>query len=398
MTVDICPATEAEVAEAIMSAKGPLRLQGGGTRSFGRPVEGQVLSLAGLQGITLHEPGALTLVVRPGTPMAEVDATLAAANQRLAFEPLDHRGLLGTSGTPTIGGVAAGNISGPRRVQSGAARDHMLGLRFVDGNGTIVKNGGRVMKNVTGYDLVKLLAGSHGTLGALTEISLKLQPMPETEATLSIRTASATSAIKAMATALGSPFDISGAATDIIDRTTGSSMTHIRIEGFSASVRYRTGRLQTLLSPNGAVTVDSETSAVLWRKIRDVAAFHTHPFVARLSIRPSDLPVYLAALAGTPCSVALDWGGGLVWIAVSEEDLQSASGTEDASVGAAPIITTLHALCAGHGGHATLIKAPLATRRHLPSFQPEPGPVARLTAGLRARFDPRGILNPGLMG
>jgi glycolate oxidase FAD binding subunit len=176
------PNSEAELAQIVADAKAPLAIHGGGTR--GVAVDGDALSTANLSGIELYEPGALTIVVKAGTPVAEVDAALAIEGQRLAFEPMDHRGLLGATGTPTMGGLIAANISGPRRIQAGAARDFALGVRFVDGRGEIIKNGGRVMKNVTGYDLVKLMSGSHGTLGVLTEVSLKVLPMPETEATL----------------------------------------------------------------------------------------------------------------------------------------------------------------------------------------------------------------------
>ena len=185
------PDTEAELARMLAAADGPLRVQGGGTRPIGGPVEGTPLTTSRISGIELYEPGALTMVAKAGTPLAEIEAALAEEGQRLAFEPIDHRGLLGTEGTPTVGGVFAANVSGPRRIQCGAARDFLLGVRFVDGAGRVVKNGGRVMKNVTGYDLVKLMAGAHGTLGVLTEVALKVLPVPEMSATLRIETARA---------------------------------------------------------------------------------------------------------------------------------------------------------------------------------------------------------------
>ena len=372
--------SEAELAEAVATAKGPLSIRGGGTRPIGRPVEGEVLSLAGLAGIELYEPGALTVVVRAGTPLAEVEAALAVENQRLAFEPMDHRGLLGTKGAPTIGGVVAANVSGPRRIQVGAARDHLLGVRFVDGSGTVIKNGGRVMKNVTGYDLVKLLAGSFGTLGILTEVALKVLPRTDVVASLMIHGLPDDQAVQAMSYALGSPFEVSGAA-HLPRGHNDAPVTLLRLEGFEASVGYRLGRLSELLSGRGEITklTDPEKVARQWQAVRDVECFHGDPDdVWRLSVRPTDAPGVVARMPeGT--RVAYDWGGGLIWAA-------SAPGTD------------LRAAIAGFGGHATLIRASQATRAALPVFQPEPASLTAISKGLRAKFDPRGILNSGLMG
>ena len=206
------PESEADLARMIAEAKGPLNIEGGGTR--GMDVEGETLSLSALSGVELYEPGALTLVAKAGTPVSEIEELLAGENQRLAFEPADYRGLLGTEGTPTIGGVFAGNISGSRRIQAGAARDFLLGVRFVDGAGQIVKNGGRVMKNVTGYDLVKLMSGAQGTLGVLSEVSFKVLPQAASMATVSVSGLDLPGAVRVMSAALGSPFDVTGAAYD----------------------------------------------------------------------------------------------------------------------------------------------------------------------------------------
>src|SRR6056297_949309 len=232
------PASEADLSDIVRDARGPLRIRGGGTRNLGAPSAGEVLETGGLSGISLYEPGALTLVAGAGTPLAEVEAALAAENQRLPFEPMDHRALLGTDGEPTIGGVVAANVSGPRRIQAGACRDSLIGVRFVDGAGTMLKNGGRVMKNVTGYDLVKLMAGSYGTLGVLMEVAFKVLPEVEAQASVVLSGLGPHQAVEAMAMALSSPFEVSGAA-----HLPGAGRTVLRLEGFTASVAYRADRL-----------------------------------------------------------------------------------------------------------------------------------------------------------
>jgi len=378
------PRSEAEMAEAVASLSAPVEVRGGGTRGgLGRPVQAaQTLSTGGLRGISLYEPGALTLVAGAGTPLAEIEAALAAENQRLAFEPMDHRPLLGSGGEPTLGGVAACNVSGPRRVQAGACRDAMLGVRFVDGAGRVVKNGGRVMKNVTGYDLVKLMGGSYGTLGVLTELAFKVLPMPEASATLVVRGLDDLSAVAAMTAALGSPFDVSGAAHLPEPGDPAAARTLVRIEGFAASVSYRAERLKDLLfaQTRGEVEVLAE-AADLWAEVRDVRGFAGRPgAVWRISLRPSDAPGLVAALPHT--GARYDWGGGLVWLLTEE--------TDDAAA-------AVRAEAARLRGHATLVRGPAALRASAGAFQPEAAPLAAISAGLRAKFDPRGLLNPGRM-
>ncbi len=371
------PETEAELAEMIAGATGPLHIRGGGTRSIGRAISGEVLETGGLSGITLYEPGSLTLVAKAGTPLAQIEAALDAEGQRLAFEPMDYRGLLGTKGVPTIGGVVAANVSGPRRIQAGACRDFLLGVRFVDGAGQVVKNGGRVMKNVTGYDLVKLMAGSWGTLGVLTEVSLKVLPTPEAAASILIDGLDDAEAIKVMARALGSPFEISGAAHVPIGLD-DTPVTMLRIEGFTHSVAYRAGQLSQMFKDH-AVRVESDSAKVAdgWRWVRDVAPMQDAAGdVWRISCKPSDAPGLTARLGAN--ALLYDWGGGLIWALMPEgADARAKLGTFD--------------------GHATLIRGSEASRRALPVFQPEPAPVAALTQGIRKKFDPRGILNPGLL-
>ena len=356
------PTSEIELSEMIKSANSPLRIVGGGTRPIGRVV-GEALSTAELTGISLHEPGALTLVARAGTPVAEIEAKLATQNQRLAFEPMDHRALMGTTGQPTIGGVVAANVSGPRRISVGACRDFLLGVRFVDGTGNIIKNGGRVMKNVTGYDLVKLLAGSYGTLGILTEVSFKVLPAVDAQTTLALSDLDDATAIRAMSAALSSPFELTGVA-----HSPALGLTHFRLEGFAASVAYRAGEITKLLAPFGTL---KETD-IDWATIRDVTAFANKTGdVWRISVKPSDAAA-LATKIGAH-AVKYDWGGGLIWALC-------------------PVGTDVRAAMGFTAGHATLIRGTGQT------FHPESVPLATISKNLRAKFDPRGILNTGIMG
>jgi glycolate oxidase FAD binding subunit len=357
------PQNERELAEAVRDAAGPLRVQGGGTRPVGAGA-GEVLETGGLAGVRLHEPEALTLVAGAGTALAEVEAVLAGARQKLAFEPVRWGPVLGAAGESTIGGVVAANVSGPRRVQAGAARDALIGVRFVDGRGEVITNGGRVMKNVTGYDLVKLLAGSWGTLGVLSEVSFKLLPVAGAEATLVLPELGAGDAVAAMAAALGSPYDVSGAGW-----MPGVGAV-VRVEGLAESVAYRAGRLTALLQRFGAVRVEREGSGALWRALGEVAPLQgLTGDLWRFSVMPSQAPGVVARLR---CPVVLDWGGGLIWAVL-------------------PAGADARALAAPYSGHATLMRGAGA------AFEPEAPAVAAISAALRARFDPRGILNPGRM-
>ncbi|MES2542390.1 MAG: FAD-binding protein [Pseudomonadota bacterium] len=358
------PTSDAELAEAVAGASGPLLVRGGGTRTLGHAV-GEVLETGGLSGVELYEPGALTLVVKAGTALDEVTQVLTGERQRLAFEVPDLRGLLGREGVSTIGGVVASNASGPRRVQVGACRDALLGVRFVDGAGTVVKNGGRVMKNVTGYDLVKLLAGSRGTLGVLSEVSFKVQAQPEAEATLMVEGLDDVAGLAALRAALGSPFDVSGAA-----RQGGRSL--IRVEGMAGSVGYRVRELTARIGGEISV-VEGEASAALWRQVRDVVPFHGRSGdVWRIATLPTVAAMIVAELKG---EAVWDWGGGLIWLL-----LDPGRGADVA------------AAIAGRG-HATLVRG-----QGGPVFPPEAPEVAALVAGVKAKFDPRGILNAGMMG
>ncbi len=375
----IAPDTESGLSGVVAGSSGPLRIKGGGTRPVGRPVVGETLSTADLRGIVLFEPGALTLVAKAGTPVSEIESVLAAEGQCLPFEPMDHRGLLGTDGESTIGGVVAANVSGPRRVQVGACRDFLLGVRFVDGSGNVVKSGGRVMKNVTGYDLARLMAGAHGTLGILSEISLKVLPRTAATGVLLLEGLEDVEAVRALSMALGSPFEVTGAAhtTNGVD---GAPVTMIRVEGFETQVAYRTERLATLLAEFGDWNIETDPTRTKagWAWVRDVEGFHDRQGdVWRLSVKLSDAPAL--ARRSDAAGLLYDWGGGLVWILVPEG-------------------TDLRTRLGDFAGHATLVRASESTRSSMDVFQPQPNRLAEIGRGLRKRFDPRGILNPGLMG
>ena len=390
MTSILLPDTEAEIEaivhEAAQSRSG-LAIHGGGTRAIGGHVHvDRTLSLQQMSGITLYEPSELVISARAGTPMAEIEATLAANRQRLPFEPIDYRRLLGSHGTPTIGGVTASNSSGPRRIQAGAARDSLIGIRATTGRGETIKSGGRVMKNVTGYDFVKLMAGSWGTLGILTEVTYKLLPEVETETTLLFSALSAERAVAAMTEALATPFEITGAAH--LPAADGApSRTLLRLEGFEASVAYRIDRLKAVLRSFGHFEeIGLEASRVLWKAVRDVEALETpHDAVIwRISVRPSDGPAIGARLeASLGARLLYDWAGGLIWASVPA----------DGDGGAAIV----RGAVAAAGGHALLVRGSSALRAAVPVFQPEAAPVAAMARRIRETFDPAGILNPGRM-
>jgi glycolate oxidase FAD binding subunit len=387
------PADEAGVAAAIAAAAAagePLLICGNGTKAkMLRPVQAaRSLSVRNLTGITLHAPKELVVSARAGTPLAEVEATVAADGQHLIAEPPDLTALLGGGAAPqTLGGVVAANLSGPRRVAWGAMRDHVMGVRAVNGAGAVIRSGGRVLKNVTGLDLCKLLTGSHGTLAVLTEITLKVLPAPETTGSLVIGGLDAGPAVAALSAALGSPYGVSGAAWLPAESAAlvpelaglGGSAALIRIEDFSSFVAYRLDRLRTELG--GALLADADSRAV-WRAVRDAAPLPAGPddAVWRVSVRPSTGPAVLAALAPAGVRGFLDWGGGLVWLAGPCD-----AATHDAVTRAA---------LAGQGTW-TLLRARDPLRAAVAVVPPEPAPLAAITRRVKAALDPHGILNPG---
>ncbi|WP_020180006.1 FAD-binding protein [Methylopila sp. M107] len=386
----IVPTDEAGVEAAVhdaMSSKTPIEIRGAGSRSgLGRPIQAaRTLTTQNLTGVTLLEPAELVASAKVGTPVAEFEAALAAAGQRLAFEPFDHRALYGSTAEPTVGGMVATNASGPRRVIAGAARDALIGVRLVTGRGEAIRSGGRVMKNVTGYDLVKLACGSHGTLGVLTEVTFKTLPIPETELSLVFEGLDDARAIEALSAAMGSPFEPTGAA-HLPAGDGAPARTVVRLENFASQLRYRSGELDRLLKPYGAAgRLDAEASRALWSTIRGSAPLlgpRERP-VWRVSIAPSRAAALVARLGPLVAAHFYDWSGGLIWIATEPS----------ADAGAAILRPAVREL----RGHATLVRASDAVRAAVSVFEPEVPALARLTRAVTEAFDPEAILNPGRM-
>ncbi|MEX2035447.1 MAG: FAD-binding protein, partial [Xanthobacteraceae bacterium] len=369
----------------------------GSKRALGRPSQSDLtLDLSGLTGVTLYEPEELVLSAKAGTPLAEVEALLHEKGQQLDFEPMDYAAILGgPAGSGSLGGALAANLAGPRRTKAGAARDHFLGVSAVSGRGESFKSGGRVVKNVTGYDLCKLLAGSFGTLAAMTELTIKTLPRPETEATVLVLGLDDARGNQAMCAAMASSCDVSAAAhlpAGLVMYFDGlhvmQAATAFRLEGVAPSVRHRKAVLAALLQPFGPVEhVDDSHSRALWRSVRDVKPFSAGAPTGEQPLwRVSTAPARgseLAALLGADAQFFYDWAGGLIWIAMPPSD----------DAGSAAVRRAVAAL----GGHATLIRAPAAVRAAVDVFEPQPAPLAAVAKRVKESFDPKGVLNSGRM-
>lgn len=397
------PSDARQTAEAVTWAVAEgdsLEIVAGGTkRALGRPMKtDHVLDVSGLKGIVEYEAAELVLTARPGEPLASINAELAKTRQMLAFEPPDWRSLLGGQGDETLGGVIACNLAGPRRVRAGSARDYVLGFAGVNGFGEIWKAGGKVVKNVTGYDMCKLQAGAYGTLSALTELTLKVMPKPETACTLVLHGLGDKAAIRVLADALNSPFEVSGAAHLPAPATRRSKIgraaaglgaaTALRVEGPRPSVAYRAGALEALIG-RGARLDERETEA-FWSEVGAVQPLLVEGsrIVWRLCPRPSHAATVAHSILSTLESAEFffDWGGGLIWLSVDAEEAGP-----DAGAG------IIRPLVKSAGGHATLIVAPETVRAATPVFEPLSAGLAELTTRVKKGFDPRGVLNPGRM-
>ncbi|GEO37230.1 2-hydroxy-acid oxidase [Skermanella aerolata] len=403
MTTHLKPADAAQALEAVrwaISEETPLELVGHGTkRTLGRPFQAtHTLDVSDLSGLKFYEPAELVLSAQAATPLAELEALLDENRQQFAFEPPDFGPLLGgEAGKQTIGGVVSCNLAGPRRVKAGAARDHFLGCKAVSGRGEAFKAGGRVVKNVTGYDLPKLLAGSYGTLALLTEVTLKVLPAPENTRTVLIRGLDDATAIRVMALALQSPYEVAAAAhipaalaggVGVEELGSGVAATAIRLEGFGPSIEYRAGKFRDLFRGFGSVEfLELEPSLAFWAAVRDVKPFVANPerLVWRLSVPPADGARVAADIASRlPAEAYFDWGGGLIWLAVDPTVERAGQDVIREAVGLG-------------GGHATLIRAPDTVRASADVFHPQAATLAALSARVKESQDPKRIFNPGRM-
>ncbi|RYJ00382.1 MAG: FAD-binding protein, partial [Acetobacteraceae bacterium] len=339
----------------------------------------RTLSLRNLSGITLYRPQELIISAWAGTPLPEIEAALAERGQHVIAEPPDLSGLFGAPEAATIGGLVASNLSGPRRITAGAMRDHVMGIRAMNGLGEVFRSGGRVLKNVTGLDLCKLLAGSYGTLGVITEVTLKVLPGPPATGTVAVRVPDLAAGVRVLSAGLGSPYGVSGAALLAGEQP----MALLRLEEFPESVTYRAARLKADLAMMGEVSVlEDAESRSLWRSVRDAEPLAAAPEEAiwRISVQPTAGPGVVEALGFR--KALLDWGGGLVWLA----------GPATEAAHAAVMSAT-----AAAGGTFTLFRAPEPLRAAVAVLPEEAAALASLSRRVKAVMDPRGILNPGRM-
>lgn len=358
------PGTIQELCE-IVAGGGPLRLRGGGSKdAIGAETDATVVDMRGFAGVVDYDPPELVLTVRAGTPLAEVQALVASEGQMLAFDPFDHAAILGGETCATIGGVIAAGVAGPARLSRGAARDHLLGFTAVSGRGEKLVAGAKVVKNVTGYDLPKLISGSWGRLAAITELTLKVLPAPRERQTLVLRGLDPAAAVAAMAKAMGSAAEVTAAAH--LPDWEGGAVTALRLDGYPSSIAARADTLGGLERIDGAA---------LWEAVRHATPLSASKPLWRVIVPAGRASAFIASLVASDW--LFDWAGGLVWLA------------SDASP------QWIRATAAAAGGHAMLVRAGAAMRAAVPAFHPQPAPLAALEERVRRAFDPAGVFETG---
>ncbi len=403
MTQMLRPAAEWElqsmIAKLVTNRQTAEVVGNGALRNAGRAVDADVVvTTASLRGLTLYEPTELVMSARSGTPLADIEAELGLRDQMLPFEPIDMGPTTGSpGGALSIGGVFATNASGARRITGGSARDHLLGLRAVNGRAELFKSGGRVMKNVTGLDVARGLTGSWGTLAIITEVTFKVVPQPAATGTLVYTGLPDDLAVEVLTTALGTPFEVSGAAHIprrmaarlklVALADAGTALTLLRLENFPAAVSERQAKLQAALKVYGTpMLLDTAASRALWRELRSLSIlpYSADTSLWRISCAPTKGPEIVASIQKSMKADAFyDWSGGLVWLEVPTA----------ADAGSADVRRAV----AVRGGYATLVRASPQVRATVEVFEPMKPEIERLTRGMKTAFDPAGILNRGRM-
>jgi glycolate oxidase FAD binding subunit len=379
----LAPTCEADVADAVadaMRAGQKLAITGGGSKSaIGTSTASTALIMTGLAGVIDYDPAELVLTVKPGTPLATVEQLVSEAGQMLAFGPFDHGPIFGQPiGSATIGGVVAAGVAGSHRLSGLGTRDHLLGFRAVSGRGEAFAAGAKVVKNVTGYDLPKLAAGSWGRLFAMTELTLKVMPRPVASAYLALHGLDNHQAIHALSLAMGSQANVAAAAHVPADIFDGESVTLLHIQGFASSVAARCQMLESLLSDYGMLRrmTDQEGQAC-WDDLRTLSPLGASSPLWRINIAPRRAADLIASMHGLAARCLFDWAGGLIWM-VSEAEA-----------------TIIRNAVSAEGGHATLIRAAASIRASIPAFHPQPAGITALEERVRRAFDPFGVFETG---
>jgi glycolate oxidase FAD binding subunit len=370
------PANVDQLIDLIATASaegGKLELRGGGSKAaIGADRQAEIVDMRGFNGVIDYDPPELVLTVGAGTPLAEVQALVEGKGQMLAFEPFGHGGA-------TIGGVVAAGIAGPGRLTAGSARDHLLGFTAVSGRAERFVGGGKVVKNVTGYDLPKLVAASWGRLVAVTELTLKVLPRPRVTSTMAIEGLDHHQAQAAMAAAMGSAAEV-GAAAHLPASAARPALTLFRIAGFAPSVAARLAVLPGIVGDHGkALVLPEDQAREHWTAIRDAAPLADAATLWRVNLPPTGGPGLIDQLAPQGARWLFDWAGGLVWLGFD--------GDGDSAL--------VRRAAEAAGGHAMLVRAPDAVRDAVPFQHPRSPGVMALEARVRRAFDPAGVFETG---
>lgn len=367
------------IAEALPHRQA-LEFRGGGSKSqMGWPERRTtVVELGALSGVIEYDPGELVLTVGAGTRLCELESLVAEHQQMLAFEPFDHGPLYDMPpGESTIGGVIAANVCGSRRLSVGSARDHVLGFEAVSGRAELFKAGGRVVKNVTGFDLPRLMTGSWGRLAGLTAVTLKVMPRPQTELTVLIEGPTEVEGSVLMSRAVGSGAEVSAAAHLPPSLALAQAGVALRLEGFAPAVAARQALVRELVGDAWPVrTLAGDESAHLWQRICTAACLPRLDTLWRVLVPPAIGYEFVKRLGTGQHRYLYDWAGGLVWVAAAAElDVRSAATQVS--------------------GEAVLVRADLGVRTRIAALHPEPVALTALRARIKAAFDPADILDPG---